>query len=1847
MTTDPDRDDHVLEQNLTTLLRGSDPAAPSDVARARMRNRLVARHSKTATKRSPVMLAGWGLVAAAAGAMVIANVAGSGGGGAGKTAVAPTTPSPDGPPPPLRLADGTTAELGAGGKLTELGPRKVKIEGSVLLDVAPGQGTFQVVTSQGELSVLGTRFLVEAVADRTVTSVLRGVVALRSGGQEEVLHAGEQGEMRKGVRPTRGPAPRLSHLVSWVAERRRRDERPDSGPMRSGALVARNPQWPEQEYPLPMAALTLDVHLENQVARVALDQTFHNPQDQTLEGVYKFALPPGAAVSRLAMYVDGRLQESAVVERMAARRIYEDIVYQRRDPALLEQMGASLVSMRIFPLPPHQDKRVVLAYTQPLARTYDDLTLTVPLPELDQPVGEVAMQLKVIGCASCEITSPSHTVEVRAAAGDAMVSYRASQAKLGDSLVLRVRQPAPAVAVASTIANAQRYLLVRARPTVAAAAVTERPKKWVILDDTSASRGPTELRAQAELIDQLINDIDERDQVMVVAFDATHRRFGTWQDAMTIDRRALATFLAKDAGLGETDLGQALAGAVTLLDGQPGYVVYVGDGTATGERRTIDELRDAVAGKATFIGLGVGDGADLTTLGALADATGGVATTIDLGDDLAWRALDLVASLYTTRITGLTATVDGVSTDAMPLLRSRQVAAGEDIELVVRAPARDDVTAITLRGQAGGQPWTQTIDVGSAARAPGDGGYLPRLWAQRRLEALMTAGDRALAPCVSQPCPTDEERAIAAYHARKREMVALGTEHFLLSQHTSLIVLENDAMYAEYGVTQGSGATWAPYALPKTIPTAPIAPPPVAKASPQWREPLQWRYGMAWGNEEGEAGGAVDVLGARGLALGKVGTLGHGVADGILGGTIGNGSGTGQGYGTGFGGIGFGRSGVGRGGGGTRAAEAKKSAPTEESTPADSSASAGPMADALDDNARLADPSPPPPPAAAAATGGAAMGFDADGDNKDGYKASDRAESAADKGKFDLDAPAQPTGATATAAPAPMTVPAAEPDAAASVTKPSRPMPSSTETMRARRAVDEVVAGQLAQRQQRISLENQRWGGGDWDGRGWNAGGRLMPIALVSSGDWRLDDLTLWLPGLVRGDYDVAADALTAPVGAGKGSITTDAADELRRARATLRPGRWQWGDEAEVTVDASGRLAVRRTLDTGIEEVVRYDGTTLRHRYPQLGIGASRLVGDREPALLATLVPLVPPRPEHLAAFYRVTRTADRQLVLAPVAGGASLRMTLTADGVIGELAVIDGADVTVALTATRRGDGWAVTTAGRTLVARFTADAAATVDPAPPVTVDLELPAAPLALAQQQAAAATAGTPAWRHLQHQRAAAALATEQPGEVAAVATALVTAGALDPAELALVSGGARWIVAAQLRAAIGSNTGAVVDHLRTTSNRGGAELTRLATTDGPIGLIAAHRQVLLAVERNDRKAALTAVRALADRGRGDLLRTIAGVRVATAFVWEDAAALGALDAVAAGRYRNLVRQEAAGLALYRGRNGDTAERWIALMTDVDLAALPPTVDYQAYSAIVNSARGALGWTQAMTSWRQRVLTSDRLDQILAFLRAAAVVPGDDLDAAIDRAQALAGDDVGVFATLYATSLGAGRSTKAQALLDGALAKRPNEPALLRLASAGAELSGDASRAASLLDRAMAGEADRPVSLTQLRGDYTRLLNLHAQLARAASGAARDTEVAAALAVSRDWRAMDPDNADRERQLAELLLAVGNDEEAWRYLSSPIDRAPREGTSFQGAAEVLERAGKLEPARGLWRRAFAIDATNPTWLQRQAMTELAMGQKDAARATVQKILDRRWHVRWDGVTWWAQNAKRSL
>src|SRR5262249_25016616 len=155
--------------------------------------------------------------------------------------------------------------------------------------------------------------------------------------------------------------------------------------------------------------------------------------------------------------------------------------------------------------------------------------------------------------------------------------------------------------------------------------------------DVSASRSPLELAAQADLVDAFLRELDEDDKVAIVAFDVQARTKLAPTRVLDIDRRVVRKALKNEGGVGATDFGKALAAALHLVAGtssDDAMIVYLGDGVITSGARTLDTLRAQLAGKAHFIGVGVGDGPDVQTLDGLAAATGGYSTTIDLSDDL-------------------------------------------------------------------------------------------------------------------------------------------------------------------------------------------------------------------------------------------------------------------------------------------------------------------------------------------------------------------------------------------------------------------------------------------------------------------------------------------------------------------------------------------------------------------------------------------------------------------------------------------------------------------------------------------------------------------------------------------------------------------------------------------------------------------------------------------------------------------------------------------------------------------------------------------------------------------------------------------------------------------------------------------------------------------------------------------------------------------------------------------------------------------------------------------------------------------------------------------------------------
>ena len=130
-----------------------------------------------------------------------------------------------------------------------------------------------------------------------------------------------------------------------------------------GSLVAK---VDGRDVPLSVGFHSVSVDIRDQIARTTIEESFVNHMPIALEGVFYFPLPQDASIAGFGMWIGDQLVEADVVEKQRAREIFETIVRERRDPALLEWSGGNIFKARVFPIPGNSEKRVTIAYTQVL-----------------------------------------------------------------------------------------------------------------------------------------------------------------------------------------------------------------------------------------------------------------------------------------------------------------------------------------------------------------------------------------------------------------------------------------------------------------------------------------------------------------------------------------------------------------------------------------------------------------------------------------------------------------------------------------------------------------------------------------------------------------------------------------------------------------------------------------------------------------------------------------------------------------------------------------------------------------------------------------------------------------------------------------------------------------------------------------------------------------------------------------------------------------------------------------------------------------------------------------------------------------------------------------------------------------------------------------------------------------------------------------------------------------------------------------------------------------------------------------------------------------------------------------
>lgn len=700
----------------------------------------------------------------------------------------------------VTLPDGSTLYVNENTFLTVDERRSISLKhGQVYLDVVPqNEGSaetgFVVKTSRHAVTALGTKFATEVDGSTTAVLVTQGTVQV--GGVDLSIRAGQQLKLETRGEQTEEPvvtaASRASHLLSWTKDLMVAAESPlvPASDHSGGSLIAIDPDG--QEMKLSLRKYHVDVHIEDGFARTTIDQTYFNHKTWRLEGKFYFPLPADASISRLAMYVNGRLMEGGMCERDHARNVFETIKHRALDPALLEWVDGSTFKMRVFPLEGRQEKRIVLSYTQRLPNHYGSMQYRFPTGNGKESVHDRSIRIRVARGESVEWRCDSHDFKATTNNSDLILRTDGSDVPLDGDLVVNLKTEESAARFSTFEYGDSRYFMVRYRPELEVKPRVKR-RDWIFLFDADGSRDPLLARIQVDVIRTMLKHAEHEDRFAIVTAATRTRSSSPELKPVSADNIADAIkMLDRTHLIGALDLEKALDACHDYCKkAENPTLVHVGGGVPVLGDRRAHTLLTRLPEKTQYVGVAVGKRWNRSFMRSAASQADGYVTQINPDEPVCWRAFDLMSTLNTPRLLDLKFELDDESVEFLTF--SDSSVHGEEICAIARLGSDQGLPSeVRVVGRLDGQPFERAIEVEEVDE---NAGYLPRQWAKLAIDAMVNEN--------------------AEKH--KSKIIALSKSMYVMSPFTSLLVLENDEMYEQYNVDRGRKDHWALYPCPESI----------------------------------------------------------------------------------------------------------------------------------------------------------------------------------------------------------------------------------------------------------------------------------------------------------------------------------------------------------------------------------------------------------------------------------------------------------------------------------------------------------------------------------------------------------------------------------------------------------------------------------------------------------------------------------------------------------------------------------------------------------------------------------------------------------------------------------------------------------------------------------------------------------------------------------------------------------------------------------------------------------------------------------------------------------------------
>lgn len=549
------------------------------------------------------------------------------------------------------------------------------------------------------------------------------------------------------------------------------------------------PPFRTTPFPLEVSYHKVKTKIEGLTAETFIDQAFINPTRQRLEGYYIFPIPKGAAIKNFSMMINGVEHKAELLDAEKARKIYEDIVRQSMDPALLEYSEQGLFRARIFPIEPLEEKRIKISYTEVL--TIDDNVVEYIYPLntekfSSKPLKNVLIQVEIkFDREIKDVYSPSHNMEIsRKNENKVIATYEENDVKpdIDFKIYINLSQDKIGVSLFTYNENGEDgYFLLNLIPAPDAGNEKIIEKDIAFIIDVSGSMAGDRLDKAKSALLYCVENLNRGDRFEIIKFSTeAYSLFKKLEIADKNNIKRAKEFIENLKPTGGTNIEESFElafGSFNNFSGRPSVIIFITDGKPTigeiNEDKLVKKIESLNKNKARIFSFGLGTDLNSHLLDKISETSKGLRYYASPKEDIELKVSRFYKKIQSPALIDLSINSSGnIELYQMYPKNPPDLYYGSALTILGRYKGKGK-TSITLSGTANGKRKEYSYNLEFKKKSK-DKDFIPPLWAARRIGYLL-----------------DQIRLNGESKELKDEIIELAKRHGIITPYTSYLILED------------------------------------------------------------------------------------------------------------------------------------------------------------------------------------------------------------------------------------------------------------------------------------------------------------------------------------------------------------------------------------------------------------------------------------------------------------------------------------------------------------------------------------------------------------------------------------------------------------------------------------------------------------------------------------------------------------------------------------------------------------------------------------------------------------------------------------------------------------------------------------------------------------------------------------------------------------------------------------------------------------------------------------------------------------------------------------------------